>query len=381
MIKLNNEKCIGCGACVSACPTKCLAMENDNEGFFYPVSANDNCIECGLCESVCEAQIQVEPITVLSSYAVKNKNENIRKDSSSGGAFFELAKVVIQEGGVVFGAAFDSEWNVCHIQCDKLSDLEKLRKSKYLQSNTNGVYQKVKELLQENKTVLFSGTPCQCNALSVFLGRRYENLFMIDFICHGVPSPAAWQKYLKYETGGKDVALVNFRDKSRGWRNFRLNITCSDSTNINMPYSQSAYMQLFLGDFILRPSCYVCQSKFPNKAADITIGDLWGADKIVADDDDMGITLVIINTPCGKRLFEKVASAFEVENVDYNEAFKYNPNALESAKIPKNRRKVFKNIFSENRDFNKIAKKFCDKKPILVRIKSVLKVIYRKVLK
>lgn len=349
-----NKKCVGCSACYSICPKKCIDMEMDSEGFYFPKVNKERCVGCNRCESVCPAIKQVPPTEMIKSYAAYSKDNEARRNSSSGAVFYQIARECIKNNGVVFGAEFDGNWNVRHSVVDNVEDLHKIQTSKYAQSNTNGIYKDVKKSLANNKRVVFAGTPCQCNALSLFLGKKYENLVIIDFVCHGVPSPLVWNKYLKSICD--DVTSVNFRDKSNGWKNYKFSVKSNDK-DFKIDYYDSTYMRLFLSDLILRSSCYDCKSKFPNKTSDITLGDLWGAGNIVPElDDDKGLSLVILNSKKGEIIFEEISSYLIVKEIDYNEAFKYNPSAILSATKPKNREKAFSDIFN-NVDFDSVVKK------------------------
>lgn len=194
MIEIKDKKdCCGCYACYNICPKKCISMKADEEGFWYSVIEQNKCVNCNLCEKVCPI---INPVnrgnSLKLSYAVKNKDEDIRLRSSSGGMFYLLAEDTIKQNGLVYGAAFDKDFSVKHIGIDKISEIELLQGSKYLQSSIGDTYKHVKNDLRENKQVLFTGTPCQVEGLKSFLGKEEENLITMDFICHGVPSPSIW---------------------------------------------------------------------------------------------------------------------------------------------------------------------------------------------
>ena len=178
MINLDKNTCVGCSACASVCTKNCIKMIVDEEGFSYPQIDTDKCVGCGMCDKVCPALHPASPVEISDSYAVYSNSDEVRLNSSSGGVFYYLAEYVIKNGGVVFGAAFDDDWNVSHIAVEKTEDLTKVQRSKYLQSNTNGVFEKVKNVLNDGKLVLFSGTPCQCGGLSLYLNKNYDNLIL-----------------------------------------------------------------------------------------------------------------------------------------------------------------------------------------------------------
>ena len=223
MIKIENkENCSGCHACFAACPRKCITMLADEEGFFYPQVNTQECISCGKCKAVCPILTSQKEIREEKpdAYAVINRQEGVREKSSSGGVFYALASTIIEKNGVVFGAAFDGRNQVVHTFIDKEKDIWRLMGSKYVQSKIGDTYLQIKSFVQAERVVLFVGTPCQIAGLKAFLGREYENLLCVDIVCHGVPSPKLWDKYVKYQEkryGGK-AERIFFRDKATGWR-------------------------------------------------------------------------------------------------------------------------------------------------------------------
>jgi coenzyme F420-reducing hydrogenase beta subunit len=240
MITLQRKAdCCGCNACTQGCHLECISMQEDNEGFLYPKVDVEQCVDCGLCEKICPIINQTEARKPLHVYAAKNRNEEIRKQSSSGGIFTLLAEKIIEDGGVVFGARFDEKWEVMHDYTETKEGLAAFRGSKYLQSRTGNTFQQAKEFLKAGRKVLFSGTPCQIAGLKLFLRKEYDNLITIDFVCHGVPSPKVWRMYFLYLTdnqkyttnykGGyfahtKAITEINFRDKTYGWKKFSLTV-------------------------------------------------------------------------------------------------------------------------------------------------------------
>lgn len=221
MINIKDKtQCCGCHACYNVCPKNVIEMIEDDKGFKYPKINEDDCISCNLCEKVCPVLKKVEVKNNPASYACYNKNEEVRKNSSSGGIFTLLAECILEKNGVIYGASFNNEWLVEHIRIDNKDDLYKLRTSKYLQSNINDTYKRAKRDLDDNKLVLFTGTPCQVNGFISYLrGKTYNNLYTQDIICHGVPSPKVWKKYLEYreKLDGNRPMQINFRQKDEGW--------------------------------------------------------------------------------------------------------------------------------------------------------------------
>ena len=209
MIAANRADCCGCYACYNSCPFDAITMEEDAEGFRYPRVDADRCRNCGKCERNCPVlnPIVKEQDQTPPTYAAINKDEAIRKDSSSGGMFQLFAEQILKEGGIVFGAGFDADWEVCHQSVETVAELDRLRVSKYLQSRVETSFQQVTEHLRAGRKVLFAGTPCQCAALRRFVGKNDENLILVDFICHGVPSPKIWRKYLALRANKKEIRL------------------------------------------------------------------------------------------------------------------------------------------------------------------------------
>jgi len=359
MIEIKDKKdCCGCSTCVQKCPKQCISLREDNEGFLYPVVDKEICIDCGLCEKVCPVLHQGEPHKPLKVYAAKNQDEEIRRQSSSGGIFTLLAERTIQEGGVVFGARFDEHWEVRHDYTETVEGLAAFRGSKYVQSRMEDNYRKAEVFLKQGRKVLFSGTPCQIAGLKCFLRKEYENLLAVDFVCHGIPSPGVWRRYLEETVtylmnnnslnscSWKDIRIENltFRNKATGWKtySFALDIINDEENKISHReiYSKNTFMKGFLADLYLRPSCYACPSKCGKSDSDITIGDLWGAPSIIGnEDDDKGTSLVLINKDrC------KVDASLWMKEIDYQAALTYNPSIERSVGIPKKRASFYDDV-------------------------------------
>lgn len=299
MIQINDKKdCCGCSACTNICPKKCITMHPDNEGFLYPKICKDICVDCGLCEIVCPVINQNNARKPLYVYAAKNKNDGIRMQSSSGGVFTLLAEEIINAGGVVFGAKYDKNWNVVHSWTDTIEGIVDFRGSKYVQSIIGNTYSEVKTFLQENRKVLFSGTPCQIAGLKKFLRKEYENLLTVDIICHGVPSPMIWAEYLKFVTPDRrNIIQITMREKSCSWRRSKMIIKNGEEYLYNGDSYENIYMKGFLSGLYLRPSCHSCKFKNGRSNSDITIGDCWGIEQISSEfDDDKGISLIMLHS-------------------------------------------------------------------------------------
>lgn len=368
MINITDKKdCIGCYACANACPKNCIDMISDYEGFKYPHIDKDRCIECNLCEKVCPI---IHPKTVNNNpfaIACYNKNETIRKASSSGGIFSLLAEEVIKNNGIVFGARFDENFNVIHDYTNSIEGLNKFRGSKYVQSTIGNTYKQVKEFLREGKIVLFSGTPCQIGGLKRYLQNDYENLICLDLICHGVPSSKAWNKYKEYMSGGKKIEHINFRNKTYGWESYSVSFKFQNGSEILSKGSEDKYIRGFIGDIYLRPSCHDCKFKTLNRESDITLADFWGADKLLTDmNDNKGTSLIFINSEKGERIFKNISENIVMKEVDINEAVKYNLSAIKPSYCNPRRNYFFKRIDKQN--FEKLVINSL-KDPLDIRIK------------
>lgn len=358
MISIKGKaKCCGCSACVQRCPKQCISLKEDKEGFLYPIVDEENCIDCGLCEKVCPELNLSEERLPLKVYAAKHIDDKIRMKSSSGGVFSLLAEQVIEEGGVVFGARFDEYWEVMHDYTETKDGLAVFRGSKYVQSRIGCAYQQAEKFLKGGRKVMFTGTPCQIAGLKRYLRKEYSNLLAVDFVCHGVPSPKVWRTYLD-ETIAREgfekntvslhaynrkkfIRSIEFRLKSTGWKKFSFSLTLAkavaegegNSVFLSSPFYKNAFMQSFLSDFILRPSCYQCPVKSGKSGADITIGDFWGIEKINPQfDDDKGCSLVLDYS----NFLHKIC-AIDLEKMTYQDVLEGNSAIINSAHAPLNR--------------------------------------------
>lgn len=300
-----SQVCCGCTACLSVCPKQCISMKQDKEGFLYPTVDENLCINCESCVKTCPFHAPYDSHKPIATYAAYNKDETVRMQSSSGGVFSLLATKIIQEGGVVFGAKYTSDWQVEIVPAKTMDELEAFRGSKYFQANVGTSFRQAKQYLKEDRKVLFSGTPCQVAGLRHYLRRDYDNLLCVDFVCHGVPSPKVWNLYLREvtEADRKVVKDVKFRDKPNGWKryNFTLDYQEDDKEySISSYNGENHFMRAFLSDMILRLSCYSCQAKSGRSHSDITIGDYWGINNVHPEmDDDKGTSLIMIHTDKG----------------------------------------------------------------------------------
>ena len=348
---LDKAHCCGCSACASACSKQCITMTEDNEGFLYPKVNEGICINCGLCEKVCNMLHPYEGHEPEQVLAAINKNEEIRLKSSSGGIFYMLAERTIRDGGVVFGARFDKNWQVVIDYAEDMKGVEAFMGSKYVQSRIEHAYIDVKRFLAEGREVLFSGTPCQVAGLHKFLRKPYENLLAVDFICHGTPSPKVWRIYLNEVVNRSQVInSIEFRNKTKGWKNFSFKFRYNEedsSVSMLSPFQQNHYMKAFLQDISLRPSCYGCKAKGGSSHSDLTIADFWGINTVFPEmDDDKGIGLVFVNTEKGKEALD--FTQMNAAETTYERIKPLNPACFRSPKIHPKRKEFFEKLDDEN---------------------------------
>lgn len=357
------DKCTGCGACENICPINCISMNVQDDGFFYPVINTEKCIECGACKNTCPVievkksqYINLDNTQCFGSYSLNNE---IRIKSSSGGIFSELAIEILNSGGFVVGATLDEDMNVVHTIVDRLSELYKLRGSKYVQSRIGLLYSEVEKKLKNNKQVLFTGTPCQVSGLKKYLKIDYHNLYLVEFICHGVPSSTSWNLFLnelktKYNS---DIKSVKFRDKKYGWKNYRLYIEFKNK-NYSAIRSTGSWLNPFEKNIFLRNSCYECKFKYDNSDADIILGDLWGASSIDTEfDSELGSSVVIVRTEKGQELFKKISEKIFSKQIDLNEVIKFNKALIKSETKHKDRNKFVNKQFEIG--FSNTVNLFC----------------------
>lgn len=311
----------------------------------------------------------------MKTYAAIYDDE-IRKDSSSGGVFSLIASRVLKNNGSIYGVAMtDDCYSAEFVRVVDKNDLAKLRGSKYFQAKMNNTFKLVKKDLQDGIEVLFSGTGCQINGLKLFLGREYTNLTCVDVICHGVPSPALWKKYAVYqeEQHGK-LQSVNFRCKDDSWQNFGMK-----ENQLYISMDKDSFMRMFLRDYCLRPSCYKCIAK-EDKKSDITIADFWGIDNVAPEmNDEHGTSLVIVRTDKGTELFESIKDKLKMKEVSYEEGVKSNPSDYKSVRRPKQRDTFFDDMNSLT--FPELEEKYAAdiKIAFSVKVKRKIKSMFRKI--
>lgn len=319
MLKLNQKQdCCGCGACAQVCPQDCISMTADEEGFLYPKIDESRCIQCRKCEAACPILTrQAVPPLAPEAYAAYANDDQTRLVSSSGGIFSLLALWVLRQNGVVFGAAFAEDHSVHHIMIDSEKDLPLLQGSKYVQSRIENTYTEARKQLEQGKTVLFSGVACQIAGLRAFLKKDWDNLYTVDVLCHGVPSPKVWQQYLagQKQIYGSEISRISFRNKAEGWKQFSMELVFRNGETYRKTLHNDPYMRYFLSDICLRPSCYSCRFKELPHPSDLTLGDAWGIEGWMPEmDDDRGASLVFVNTPAGQVCWEAIQDSLRMQS-------------------------------------------------------------------
>lgn len=374
----NSNNCTGCSACLNICPKNAIKMFKNSEGFAYPKIDESLCIKCGKCKKVCPCLLHEEMSLIQHFYATWTKNENVRKKSSSGGIFYEIAKYVLENNGVVYGAAFDGNFNLKHVSINKSDDVSKLMGSKYLQSDLGNIFKDVKTNIDKDLKVLFVGTPCQVAGLKKYINKECCNLITCDLICHGVPSPLVFKNYLdSFKT--KKIEKINFRDKSTGWNNYSFTIDFSKNT-LKESHNDNLFMKGFLHNIYLRNSCYNCKFANLNRLSDITLGDFWNCKEILQlPDDDKGVSLIITNTSKGQKLLEKISDNLFIKEVSKDEALKTNLCLTKGVDFNKYRNDFFANYSLEKSDLKFIVK--YTNASLFKKIKGKIKLIMRKVIK
>lgn len=350
--------CIGCLSCYNKCNVTAIRLFEDSDGFLYPKVDRNKCQHCMACQTVCPQDGLKISKNYVSAYYATAKDRQILNTSSSGGVFYYLAISILDKGGWVYGAKYSENYDTLyHVGTNNIKKIEQLQTSKYLQSNTDGIFIDVENKLKQGIPVLFSGTPCQIGALQKYLGKQYENLFLLDFICHGVPSPMVWKRYVNELSNGRKIKDVNFRDKRNGWRNCGLKIKWEDGEEYYKTLDQEPYFRVFLNDLSLRPSCYECQYKGNYRDSDLTIADYWGISAVQNEKDNlMGVSLVIIRSEKGKCLFEDIADKYMIfGKTDAEDALNYNESAYKCPEY-KVKRDIFFNMIQNNESISKAGK-------------------------
>ena len=335
MINIQNKvDCCGCNACGDVCPKQAISFKTDIEGFWYPKVDKEKCVDCGLCEKVCPILNKDEykekgGFKTPKTYALVNKNIEVRFDSTSGGAFTAFAEEVYKQGGFVGGAVYNEDWSVSHFLSSTKTDLPKLRSSKYLQSRLDGFYRAVKDALQTGKPVLVCGTPCQMAAIYRYLQKPYKNLILVDFICRAIASPLYFKKWIDYLEKKHDAKAVFYKAKSKelGWRKLSTRIEFANNdvdiiTGDENPWLKMQYKVTEIG----RPCCFECTFKGFPRTSDITIGDLWAKEGSIPQklDGNLGTSIVFVNNEKGATFIGHCLKRTEYQEFSYKTAVEGN---------------------------------------------------------
>ncbi len=356
--KITRGECCGCYACKEVCPTDAIRMIQDKEGFYYPNVNKEKCIHCGLCERVCvkreNSQIVSYEADYPKVYSAINKDEGARMASTSGGVFHVLSKYAIeQQEGIVVGVKFDRDMNAVSALASTMKDVKAFYGSKYVKSEIDGVYAKVREQLNTGKFVLYSGLPCECAGLKAYLRKDYDNLFLCEILCHAAPSPKVFKTYLKFLSIKYKSPITNvvFRDKRNGWLIHKCSmvIEFQDRKPLVVNSRRNNYFRNFLLDNIGRPGCSKCSFVGRKRVGDITLGDFWGIHHIDEEMfDDKGTSAIMVNTKKGGKILEEIKDSFYMKERDIKELFKYNHN--KPCPYKPEREELFKRLGKERID-------------------------------
>lgn len=380
VMKLIKEKCYGCTACANSCKKNAIKMIPDEEGFLYPQIDDLLCTECGLCSEICPLQTEFTGSPnnfTTNAYAVRNKNRVVLEQSTSGGAFTAISDYILMNSGVIFGVAFNEHFKVVHTRAETFTERDTLRGVKYVQSDLKTTFKDIKSKLIDKTPILFVGTPCQVDGLKTFLKDSItDNLLTVDIICHGVPSPLIWEKYVDFVQDKFDkIQEYSFRYKPLGWRGSNVHIKFKNGKILENTPLCKTYSNLYFKGFITRPSCDSCKYTNLNRVGDITIGDFWGIEKCSPTlDDNNGVSFVLVNTKKGEGIFDKIKEYICYEKCDINNCIQ--PNLKEPTK-PSPLRKQFWQDY-HNKGFSYCIKKFTDY-GLTYKITALLKRINNKI--
>jgi len=343
------DNCTGCRACEQLCPKRAISILEDDEGFLVAVIDKSQCIECGLCLKRCPQIQNLQKNNVRKSLAVRLRDSDILFHSASGGAFAGIAKAWIEDGGLVYGVAYDADWNACHICVSRIEELHQIQSSKYVQADTRKTFTEIKTLLLKGEKVLFSGTACQVAGLKSFLKRDYDNLLTIGLICHGVNSPLLFKLYVSWLEKKEQSKLneYNFRSKLAGWA---LNFAFKTDKCQKMHFCDvDPYYYRFLEGIAYRECCYSCKYCTPNRVEDITIGDYWGIEIEHPDFySTQGVSCMLINTENGINCWDSYSDRFFIRESSFARISKHNSNLLAPTKRKTARNLIYSGIKSSN---------------------------------
>ena len=359
------ENCCGCAACKQVCPTQSITMQEDKYGYIYPVNDEKKCVDCAICIKVCPLNNVVKTCIPHISWAYVSPNDECRMKSASSGAFEALCKAFLQEKDEysVYGCELDDRLQAKHCSINDIKEIDRMKKSKYIQSRIDNEYASVLTDLKEGKKVVFSGTPCQTGALKNYLKNDFENLLTIDFVCHGVPSQKIFSKYIHYlqkRYRGK-VESYTFRNKRKvkqNWSNLGVRVDFVNGKRIELEAEEDLYMTGFLSGLFNRESCYMCKFAGLNRNSDITIGDFWGIEKVYPHLTELktsGTSLVIGNTEKGLDVIQMLDPS-ALYSTELNDAVREN-GQLKHPQKKSLRRDIFLKELSKNKKFDTCMKR------------------------
>lgn len=382
------EKCTGCGSCAIACPQNCISMGEDDEGFRYPSLQPECCVRCGVCQKVCPVVNTPKKNEGKDAYAVKNRDEDIRLHSSSGGVFTLLAQETILHAGVVCAAKYNAEFAVEHAIASTEDEIVSFTGAKYAQSIPERCFREVESRLKSGQRVMFVGTPCQVAGLKRFLRKEYQNLLLVDMICHGVPSPGVWMKYLRErkqkDSGNSEIRKINQRSKVSGWskHNYSVEIEYQNGSRYRKHKNEDWYMLGFINNLFLRPSCADCHFKGLDRNSDITLGDYWGVwDQLPEFDDNKGVSLLLIHSDKGHEIWNAVKGKCSYLQVNREQAIAQNKSAVESSVPHRNRDRFFLSVSKQEKAFSDVVRECLfetEQVSLLYQIKAKLKSAFAK---
>lgn len=341
----DKSKCCGCSACANICPKKCIEMKEDLEGFLYPIVDFAKCVQCSACERICPMLSKRPEIPFeQEGYIVQNREEQVLRESTAGGAFTSIARYVLHQNGVVFGVELDKELLPHHIFVESEAELFRFRNSKYVQSVVGDTYTQVKEFLQQGRLVCYSGTPCQIEGLKSFLEKEYSGLITVDVVCRAVPSPLIFRKYLEMqrEKMGEEILKVRFRDKYFGYQYSTLNIvTAANKDNYHRGVESDPWLRAFFSNICDRPSCHTCIFRKRYHISDFTIWDCFHVGRFSKElDNNKGATRVLVHTRTGKTIFQAIIREFHYISVEPEQIIAGAKEMQESV-LPHKKRKEF----------------------------------------
>ncbi len=334
----NKAQCCGCSACFAVCPVGAIKFKADSEGFLYPEINGEMCVGCNRCINVCPLKKDRKDVSETQKfYAVKHRQKDTVLKSSSGGFFTAVSDRILDSGGVVYGVAFDENFYAVHIRAENKTARDRMRVSKYLQSDLKDTFKKVREDLNKGIDVLFTGTPCQVEGIKEFFGKDYENLYTMDVICHGTPSPLMFSEHIKNIEKKCKAKVIGYkcRSKVKGWHTHTEEAFFDNGKSQAGTLLLQEHKVLFYSGYILRPSCYECKFTNLKRPSDITLGDFWGIEKVMPEwDDQTGTSMILVNTLKGEHLFENIKP-----NIAFRESTTYGrqPQLERSAAKPGDR--------------------------------------------